>query len=74
MFSVDAVDRWNLGGQGNSRVVPPLAPGDGITKKNCVLRVIDKKLYVMKLEGVSVITQTAVPEFDRWLRQPLPKK
>jgi hypothetical protein len=42
------------------------APSNGVMKKgDCVLRVIDKKLYVMKLEGVSShYFSAAVPEFE----------
>jgi len=61
--SVDPVDF--LGGKG-VRVRYNYAPTDGMTKKgSAVLRVVDKKLYVMKLEGVSShYFEAAVPEFD----------
>ena len=61
--SVDPVDF--LGGKG-IRVRYNYAPTDGMTKKGAaVLRVIDKKLYAMKLEGVSShYFDAAVPEFD----------
>jgi hypothetical protein len=61
--SVDPVDF--LGGKG-LQVKYTYAPNDGISKKgSAVLRVIDKKLYVMKLEGVSShYYDAAVPEFD----------
>ena len=67
VFSVDAVDPVDfLGGQG-IRVLFSYAPGDGITKKgDCVLRIVDNKLYVMKLEGVSShYFDAAVTEFDQ---------
>ncbi len=67
VFNVESVDPADfLGGQG-IRVRFNYAPTDGITKKgNCVLRVVDNKLYVMKLEGVSShYYDAAVPEFDR---------
>jgi len=66
VFTVDSVDPVSfLGGQG-IRVRFSYAPSDGMTKKgDCVLRVIDKKLYVMKLEGVSShYFAAAQPEFD----------
>jgi hypothetical protein len=66
VFNVDAVDPVTfLGGQG-IRVKFSYAPNDGITKKgDCVLRVVDKKLYVMKLEGVSShYFDAAQPEFE----------
>jgi hypothetical protein len=66
VFNVESVDPVEfLGGQG-IRVRFNYAPSNGITKKgDCVLRVIDKKLYVMKLEGVSShYFSAAVPEFD----------
>jgi hypothetical protein len=61
--SVDPVDF--LGGKG-LHVRYTYAPNDGISKKgSAVLRVIDKKLYVMKLEGVSShYYDVAVPEFE----------
>jgi len=61
--SVDAVDF--LGGKG-LQVRYTYAPNDGMSKKgSAVLRVIDKKLYVMKLEGVSShYYDAAVPEFE----------
>jgi hypothetical protein len=61
--SVDPVDF--LGGKG-VRVRYNYAPTDGMTKKgSAVLRVVDKKLYAMKLEGVSShYYDAAVPEFD----------
>ena len=61
--SVDPVDF--LGGKG-LQVKYTYAPNDGISKKgSAVLRVIDKKLYVMKVEGVSShYYDAAVPEFD----------
>jgi len=62
-MSVDPVEF--LGGQG-IRVRYSYAPDNGISKKgDCVLRVIDKKLYVMKLEGVSShYFDASAAEFD----------
>ena len=66
VFNVESVNPVEfLGGQG-IRVRFNYAPSDGITKRgDCVLRIIDKKLYVMKLEGVSShYFSAAVPEFE----------
>jgi hypothetical protein len=43
------------------------SPGEGIGRKGrCVLRVVDTKLYLMKLEGVaSHYFDEALPEFDQ---------
>jgi hypothetical protein len=66
VFNVESVDPVEfLGGHG-IRVRFNYAPSNGVMKKgDCVLRVIDKKLYVMKLEGVSShYFSAAVPEFE----------
>ena len=62
--SVDPADF--LGGKG-LKVHYKYAPNDGIPKKGvCVARVVDKKLYVIKLEGVSShYFDASVPEFDQ---------
>jgi hypothetical protein len=66
VFNVDSVDPVEFLGGPGIRVRFNYAPSDGITKKgDAVLRVIDSKLYVMKLEGVSShYFDAAVPEFD----------
>ena len=66
VFNVDAVDPVNFLAGPGIRVRFNYAPNDGITKKgDCVLRVINKKLYVMKLEGVSShYFDAAEAEFD----------
>ena len=50
-----------------SRVHYQYAPNDGISRKGvCVARVVDKKLYAIKLEGVSShYFDAALPEFDQ---------
>lgn len=67
VFDIESVDPVDfLGGQGlNVRF--KYAPNDGISKKGtCVMRVVDGKLYAMKLEGVaSHYFDAARPEFDR---------
>ncbi len=67
VFNLESVDPVEfLGGQG-VRVRYNYVPGDGMSKKgDCVLRIVDKKLYVMKLEGVSShYFDASSPEFDR---------
>lgn len=67
VFNIESVDPVEfLGGQG-LRLRFNYAPGNGMTRNgSCVLRVVDKKLYLMKLEGVSShYFEAAVPAFDR---------
>jgi hypothetical protein len=54
VFDIESVDTVDfLGGKG-VKARYTFAPNDGISKKGvCVLRVIDKKLYLMTLDGVS---------------------
>jgi hypothetical protein len=66
VFNVDSVDPVEfLGGQG-IRVLYHYAPGDGITKNgSCVFRIVDNKLYAMKLDGASShYFSAATPEFE----------
>jgi hypothetical protein len=66
VFNVESVNPVEFLGGPGIQVRYNYAPGDGITKKgNAVLRVIENKLYVMKLEGASShYYEAAVPEFD----------
>ena len=67
VFDIESVNPADfLGGKG-VRVHYKYAPNDGISKKGvCVARVVDEKLYVVKLEGVSRhYFDAAVPEFDQ---------
>ena len=67
VFDVESVDPADfLGGKG-LRVGYRYAPNDGIAKKGvCVARIVDKKLYAIKLEGVSShYFDAALPEFDQ---------
>jgi hypothetical protein len=66
VFNVESVDPVEFLGGPGIRVRFNYAPSNGITKNgDCVLRIIDKKLYVMKLEGVSShYYAAAMPEFD----------
>jgi hypothetical protein len=67
VFAVDSVDPAPFLGGTGLRMRYHYAPGDGIGKKgSAVLRVVDKKLYVMKLEGVtSHYYDAALPEFEQ---------
>jgi hypothetical protein len=66
VFRVDSVDAAPFLGGTGLKLRFGYAPGDGITKKGtCVLRVVDGKLYLMKLEGVSShYYDAALPEFE----------
>ena len=57
VFDIESVDPADfLGGKG-LRVHYQYAPNDGISRKGvCVARVVDKKLYAIKLEGVRATT------------------
>ena len=67
VFAVDSVDPAPFLGGTGLRMRYHYAPGDGIGKKgSAVLRVVDNKLYVMKLEGVtSHYYDAALPEFEQ---------
>jgi hypothetical protein len=67
VFDIESVEPVDfLGGKGID-VRFSYAPGNGMSKKGrCVMRVVGKKLYVMKLDGVSShYFQAALPEFER---------
>jgi hypothetical protein len=67
VFEIESADPADfLGGKG-LRVHYKYAPNDGISKKGvAVARIVDKKLYVIKLEGVSShYFDASVPEFDQ---------
>jgi hypothetical protein len=67
VFNVDSVDPAPFLDGTGLRMRFHFAPSDGIGKKgSAVLRVVDKKLYLMKLEGVSShYFDAALPEFDQ---------
>ena len=67
VFNVDLVDTTPFLGGTGIRMRYHYSPGEGIGKKgSCVLRVVDQKLYLMKLEGVtSHYFDRALPEFDQ---------
>jgi len=67
VFDIESVDPADfLGGKG-LRVHYQYAPNDGMARKGvCVARVVDSKLYVIKLEGLSShYFDASVPEFDQ---------
>lgn len=66
VYEVDSVDPVPFLGGTGVKLRFRYTPGDGISKKgSCVMRVVDKKLYLMKLEGVtSHYFAAAEPEFD----------
>jgi hypothetical protein len=67
VFDIESVEPADfLGGQG-LKVRFRYAPNDGIAKKGtCTLRVVDRKLYLVLLEGVNRhYFDAAVPEFEK---------
>lgn len=67
VFDIESVDPADfLAGKG-LRVRYQYAPNDGMERKGvCVARVVDQKLYAIKLEGVSShYFDAALPEFDQ---------
>jgi hypothetical protein len=66
VFAVDSVDPTPFLGGTGLRMRYHYAPGDGIGKLgSCVVRVVDKKLYLMRLDGVSShYFAAAQAEFD----------
>lgn len=66
VFEVDSVDPVPFAGGTGIRMRYHFSPGDGIGRKgHCVMRVVDGKLYLVKLEGVSShYFAAAEPEFE----------
>lgn len=66
VFKVDSVDPASFLGGTGLKLRYSYAPTDGIGKRGAaVLRVVDKKLYLMKLDGVtSHYFDAALPEFE----------
>jgi hypothetical protein len=66
VYDVDSVDPVPFLGDTGVKLRYHYTPGDGISKKgSCVMRVVDGKLYLMKLEGVtSHYFAAAESEFD----------
>jgi len=67
VFEIESVDPADfLGGKG-LRVQYKYAPNDGIAKRGvCVARVVDSKLYAIKLEGVkNHYFAASIPEFNK---------
>jgi hypothetical protein len=67
VFAVDSVDPLPFLGGTGLQLRYRFAPGDGIGRKGtAVMRVVDGRLYLMKLEGVtSHYFDAARPEFER---------
>jgi hypothetical protein len=67
VFTVDAVDPTPFLAGTGLRMRYHYAPGDGIGKQgSCVLRVVGKKLYLMRFDGVnSHYFAAAQGEFDQ---------
>jgi hypothetical protein len=67
VFNVDSVDTTPFLGDTGIRLRYHYSPNEGIGRRgSCVLRVVDGKLYLMKLDGVaSHYFDKAQPEFDR---------
>lgn len=67
VFAVDSVEPTSFLGGTGLRMRYHYAPGDGIGKLgSCVLRVVDRKLYLMRLDGVSNhYFAAAQAEFDQ---------
>jgi hypothetical protein len=76
VFAVDSVDPAPFLGGTGLKMNYHFSPGDGIGKRGtAVLRVIDSKLYLMKLEGVSShYYEAAQPEFDQLVASATLKK
>ena len=67
VFTVDSVDPAPFLGGTGLKLRFHYSPSDGISRQgSCIMRVIDQKLYLMRLEGVtSHYYAAAEPEFDR---------
>jgi hypothetical protein len=67
VFAVDSVDPAPFLGGTGLKMSYHYAPGDGIGKRGtAVLRVVDKKLYLVRLDGVtSHYYEAAQPEFEQ---------
>jgi hypothetical protein len=67
VFTVGAVDPVEFLGGPGIRIRFNYAPSNGITQEgSCVMRILDEKLYLMKLDGVSIhYFEAAFPEFER---------
>ena len=76
VFAVDSVDPTPFLGGTGLKMNYHYSPGDGIGKRGtAVLRIVDKKLYLMKLEGVaSHYYEAAQPEFDQLVASAALKK
>lgn len=76
VFSIDSVDPAPFLGGTGLKMKYHYSPSDGIGKRGtAVLRVVDSKLYLMKLEGVSShYYEAAQPEFEQLVASATLKK
>jgi hypothetical protein len=67
VFDIESVEPADFVGGKGLNVRFKYAPNDGLAKKGiCTLRVVDKKLYLILLEGVSRhYFDAAMPEFEK---------
>jgi hypothetical protein len=67
VFEIESVDPAEFLGGPGLKVRYGYAPNDGISKKGiCVARIVDGKLFAIKLEGVSShYFNASLPEFDK---------
>jgi beta-barrel assembly-enhancing protease len=66
VFNFESIEPVDFVGGPGVRLRYYYASGIGITKRgSCVMRVVDQKLYAMKLEGVAKHFDAVAPEFDR---------
>ena len=76
VFTVDSVDPAPFLGGTGLKMNFHFSPGDGIGKRGtAVMRVVDNRLYLMKLEGVSShYYEAAQPEFEQLVASATLKK
>ena len=76
VFSVDSVNPAPFLGGTGLKMTFHFAPNDGISKRGtAVMRVVDSRLYLMKLEGVtSHYYEAAQPEFEQLVASAALKK
>jgi len=66
VFDFESIEPADFAGGAGIRLRYNYVSGIGITKKgSCVLRVVDRKLYAMKLESVADQFDAVAPEFDQ---------
>jgi hypothetical protein len=66
VFTFLSIEPANFLGGSGVRLRYDYASGIGIAKKGvCVMRIVDRRLFAMKLEGVASHIDTIAPGFDR---------